>query len=226
MTSMRYAIYFMPCTSNRLWTFGSAVLGYDASTGQAVAHPAPELPLPEWTADPRRYGFHATLKAPFGLREEEAEAGLLQAAGEFARRQRAFEVPACHIAALGRFIALVPSARCEPLHALADACVIDFDRFRAPLSATDRARRLAQPLGPRLEAQLERWGYPYVFDDFQFHMTLSGPLPEADRVRFLAMLQALYAPLAGPLAVGGIAVFRQADREARFAVLERFGFGL
>ena len=226
---MRYAIYFMPDANSLLWQTGSRVLGYDAVSGEDRPfpdHPAlAARPLADWTAAPRHYGFHATLKAPFVLREGATEAGLLAAAREFAARQMAFALPSLEVAALGRFIALVPAARSEPLQALADACVVDFDPFRAATTAADRARRLAHPLGARLEAQLDRWGYPYVFDDFKFHMTLSGPLPDDGRAVFLAALRAIYARIAAPLPIDAIAVFRQLDREARFTVLERLPFG-
>ena len=226
---MRYAIYFMPEAKSALWEAGSSILGYDASAGGDRPFPDhPALaghPLADWTAAPRRYGFHATLKAPFVLREGATEAALLAAAREFAARQMAFTLPSLEVAALGRFVALVPAARSEPLQALADASVVDFDPFRAPMTAADRARRLAHPLGERLEAQLDRWGYPYVFDDFTFHMTLSGPLPDAARAAFQAALQNIHARIAAPLRIDAVAVFRQADRDARFTVLERCAFG-
>ena len=226
---MRYAIYFMPEEKSALWEAGSSILGYDAVCGKDRPFPAhPALagrPLADWTAEPRRYGFHATLKAPFALRDGATEAGLLAAAREFASRQMAFTLPSLKVAALGRFIALIPADDSEPLQALADACVVDFDPFRAPMTAADRALRLAQPLGERLAAQLDRWGYPYVFDDFTFHMTLSGPLEAEHRALFLAALRDIYARIAAPLRIDAVAVFQQADADARFTVLERCAFG-
>ena len=69
----RYAIYFAPHSGSLLARFGASLLGYDPATGAEVDapdHPAFHDPLSlGWTAAPRRYGFHATLKAPFHLAE-------------------------------------------------------------------------------------------------------------------------------------------------------------
>ena len=62
------------------------------------------------------------------------------------------------------------------LQALADACVEQLDRFRAPPSDAELARRRRASLTPRQDAMLVRWGYPYVFDTWFFHMTLTRRL--------------------------------------------------
>ena len=110
-----------------------------------------------------------------------------------------FEADALRVASIGAFVALT----------LADACVAAFDRFRAAPSAAERARRLQAPLTPRQIESLDRWGYPCVFADFRLHMTLSGPLREPERARFVAAMAALHAPIAAPLVVGAVALFRQ-----------------
>ena len=66
----RYAIYFAPRPRRALARFGAAWLGWDAEAG--ADRDGPELaglprPRAEIVATPRRYGFHATLKAPFRL---------------------------------------------------------------------------------------------------------------------------------------------------------------
>ena len=204
MTADRYAIYFAPDPETPLWRFGCSVLGCDAGTG--LDEPVPEalagLGL-DWraaTEEPRRYGFHATLKAPFRLAEGRCEEDLLAAAAAFAARRDAFEIPRLEPRALGRFIALVLAEPHAVLHALADDCVRDLDALRAPLTDTERARRGAAALPPRAAAYLERWGYPQILEDFRFHMTLTGPLPEAQRPAVLERAQALHAPLDAPVA--------------------------
>ena len=225
---MRYAIYFMPDIADPLWAFGCSVLGYDAASGQDVAFLDGEdfasLPMAEWTSDPRLYGFHATLKAPFELAQGCDAAGLLAAARRFAAGRRAFTLAPLALAKMGRFIALTPSQPSPALQVLADDCVRDFDGFRAPLNPLDRARRLRHSLPERQVQHLERWGYPYVLQDFTFHMTLSCGLGEPDRSHFHAMLVQAYAPLSRPLLVDAIAVFAQPDRTARFRLVERVAF--
>ena len=64
----RYAMYFAAGADSALSRFGAGLLGYDAHTGDEVPFPDVALRVaPDWhdiTADPRKYGFHATLKAP------------------------------------------------------------------------------------------------------------------------------------------------------------------
>src|SRR6266436_2078374 len=79
MTDPRYAIYFVPAPDTALYRFGAGALGYDCFTGADMAT-LDTLPVDagawrELTREPRRYGFHATLKAPFRLAEGRTEAG-------------------------------------------------------------------------------------------------------------------------------------------------------
>lgn len=225
---MRYAIYFLPGPSTALWQFGCHWLGFDSAVRADRPQPhvaglAPDE-LIEATAEPRRYGFHATLKPPFALAAGSAEAALLDAARSFAASRMSFQVPALEVRAIGRFLALVPACSSPGLSDLAAACVETFEPFRAPLTESDLARRLAKPLSPRQRGYLDAWGYPYVFDEFRFHMTLTGPLDDARRTRLHSELQSAYAAIAAPLAVDAIAVLRQPDRSSRFQLIERLAF--
>ena len=225
---MRYAIYFVRGFDTALWRFGCSAIGYDASSGDHVPlprHPAYDYPdAHTWVSEPARYGFHATLKAPFELADGSAEHDLCEAAASFARQRTAFLVPALTVRLIGQFLALVPSEPSSRLNELADNCVTVFEPFRAPLSANDLRRRLKAPLTPRQIKHLDRWGYPYVFDDFRFHMTLTGALDDAVSRQLKDVLDALYRSLAGPVPIDGIAIFRQDDRAGKFRVLERFQF--
>lgn len=225
----RYAIYYAPRADSALWTKACAWLGYDAWTGETLERPVltglTDLDLDALTADPRGYGFHATLKAPFELAGDRSEAELLAAAEQGAARLTPFEVPISPDA-LGRFLAFrlqQPSPEMQALHTLS---VRDFDLFRAPLSAADLARRRKAPLTPEQDARLLEWGYPYIFEDFRFHMTLTGAIREdAVGERVLAALRDHFALETGPHLFDGIAVFKQDERQARFRILERFSFG-
>jgi len=227
---MRHAIYFMPRPDTALWRFGSSIIGYDAVTGAAPATPPHAIfaktSIAAAMAEPRRYGFHATLKAPFRLGAERSEADLVAAVAEFSKARQPFAVAALKVATLGRFLALVPARPCAPLDTLAADCVRAFEPFRAPLDAHDRARRLAGSLTPRQIANLEAWGYPYVFDEFRFHMTLTGPLDEVEREHVRGALEELYDKIAAPLEIDAVAVAVQASREDRFRLLARCPFGV
>ena len=73
MTSAsRYALYLAPPPDSALWRFGCAALGRDAASGEDMHGYAPSGYATEaWraaSAEARRYGFHATLKAPLRLK--------------------------------------------------------------------------------------------------------------------------------------------------------------
>ncbi|GBD47685.1 DUF1045 domain-containing protein [Methylopila sp. Yamaguchi] len=230
MSDPRYAIYYAPPPESALWTFGCRVLGYDAATGA----PAPALgPLDvkpkrwaEMTAAPRRYGFHGTLKAPFRLSGTATEDDLVAAGRAFAQTQAPFPLPPLKVAALGSFVALVPEGKAPELARLSDACVEAFDRFRAAANAAERARRQEAPLTERQTSSLERWGYPYVFEDFRFHMTLTGALPEDDVAPTVEALARLYADHVGAAAteVNAVTLFVEENPAEGFRIVDRFVF--
>lgn len=224
----RYALYYAPDANTPLWQFGSSCLGYDAWRNRDVPHPQHPgfvgLDIEALTNEPRRYGFHATLKAPFELREERSEDDLLASAAAFASAKVAFELPALAVSALGGFVALTPPERSLRLHDLADEATRDFDDFRAPPSAADLERRLAQGLSDRQRRNLADFGYPYVFEDFRFHMTLTGSLDAGARDQVAAGLRDLYAPIDRPVAIDAITIFRQMTRTSRFTALKRLPF--
>jgi hypothetical protein len=151
--------------------------------------------------------------------------GLAAALALFASETTPLPPIAMHVASIGGFLAIVPREPSARLRRLADLAVERFDRFRASPSTADLARRRHMTLSPRQEEYLARWGYPYVFDEFRFHMTLTGRLPEADRARIGAHLTELLAPaLAVPVALG-LSLFEQPTRDVPFRLARRFPHG-
>jgi putative phosphonate metabolism protein len=208
----RQAIYFAPPAGSLLARFGAAWLGWDPEAGAEVAGLAVAgLPLGReaLVAAPRRYGFHATLKPPFRLAAGRDAAGLDAEAAALAAEHAPFELR-LGLGWLGGFLALVPAEEPSGLAALAAACVAALDGFRAPSGPEELARRRAAGLDPVEEANLVRWGYPWVLDRFRFHMTLTGPVPEADRAAVAAALAPLVAPLiAAPVPVAEVCRFAE-----------------
>ena len=173
------------------------------------------------TREPHRYGFHATLKAPFRLARPHTEADLLADALVLARVCTQIPIFQPAIELFGPFVAVASSALNIELYRLAESCVRHFDRFRAPLEAAEMERRVAGGLTARETENLIRWGYPYVFDDFHFHMTLTGTLAPNRREPILSELQRCFASYHGnrPVFVDRIAVLRQDSPDAHFALL-------
>jgi hypothetical protein len=131
--------------------------------------------------------------------------------------------PRLRLARISRFWALTPCAPCPPLDRLANTCVRALDRFRAPPPAAELARRRAAGLTWRQEVLLQHWGYPYVMDEFRFHMTLTMQLDDDEGARVGHMLGPLVEPLCGaPLAVAAVSLVRQEDRKSSFRLVGRY----
>ena len=222
----RYAIFYVPPAGSELFRFGSAVLGYDCYLGQAVARPTELSREPDrWeklTAEPRRYGFHATLKAPFYLKSACSETQLVSALNSFAGLGHAVPSFTPKLEMLSGFAALVPEAVSTDLNALAANCATIFDAFRAPMTAEERARRLASGLNHGQIQNLDRWGYPYLFSDFRFHMTLTGKVAVDQRDEVLGVLQRAFRPIGRGTSfpIEGISLVRQDSAAHSFRVID------
>lgn len=170
----RFAIYYLPDDPG-LAEFGASWLGWDVATGLPVAQP--EVPgIKSFTAAPRTYGFHGTLKPPFRLNEGMRVEMLAEAVAAFAQTNAPVVLEGLSMSRIGAFLALTPTGETSALGALAFAIVRDFDAYRKPAGATELERRRAAGLTPRQDDFLITWGYPYVGAEFRFHLTLTGKL--------------------------------------------------
>lgn len=228
---MRYAVYFSPPRDHDLTVAAAQWLGRDAFSG---------LPIPAtglgalgagaqayYTAAPRRYGFHGTLKAPFRLAGHARESELLQALGDFCATMTPVALPGLTIGLLGGFFALVPARESGRLNDLANRVVAGFDRFRAPLSDAELERRRPERLSRAELRNLYNWGYPYVFDAFRFHMTLTGHVEAHERDRVEIALRRHFGTLAEQgLSVDRLTLFVEREPGAPFEVHSVHQFGM
>ncbi|MFT5963133.1 MAG: hypothetical protein ACI8WM_003483 [Burkholderiaceae bacterium] len=221
---IRYAIYFAPARASLWWQAGCRWLGRDPEC--RISGLDATTPLRD---SARRYGFHATLKAPFRLAEGCDEAQLLARAGLFAAQQTALEVPLPSVRLLGNFLALQASSPVPQISALAQECVRHFEVLRAAPTADELARRGRVLLTARQQALLRQWGYPYTEEEFQFHMTLSDSFAEVEPAVAQAMTEeariVFAQAMAVPLVIDGIAIFREEGSGAALELVARFGFG-
>jgi putative phosphonate metabolism protein len=221
----RYAIYYAPDPGTDLDDFGSGLLGYDARTGADLPFPDDvTLIMPDWcelTRDPRKYGFHATLKPPMALAEGKTEAGLMAACEAFASAPRPVPLIEPIVGTIAGFIALIPARRSGELQQLAADVTRELDSFRAPLTPEDRARRNPEKLTPRQCEHLDRWGYPYVMEEFRFHMTLTGRLDAGRSGIAMPMLRDRFSRIGlERLAIDRIVLFSQREATSRFRIVK------
>jgi hypothetical protein len=173
--------------------------------------------------EPRHYGFHATLKAPFYLSTACTEAQLIDTFVCFGRSELFTPTIVPAVELLGGFAAILPRDPYPAIDALAAHCTTAFDAFRAPLSPQERARRMAAGLTSTQIENLERWGYPYTFSDFRFHMTLTGRIAADAQARTLVVLRRSFERRCGyqTIAVDRLALVKQDSPQANFRVLRQ-----
>lgn len=227
--AFRYALYVAPRPGDGLASFANSWLGRDAERGIDIAQPEYDglsrERLMGITAEPRRYGFHGTLKPPFRLASGATADTLIASVAEFARQRAPIIIPRLRLASLGGFLALVPVEPVAVLDLLAADCMRTFDNFCAPLDESELARRRKADLTARQDALLRRWGYPYVLDEFRFHLTLTGRLDEAERGHIYRVLEQLTSRFCvGPLKILDLVVFAEEEHGSPFRVLVRFPF--
>ncbi len=223
---MRVAVFFTPPPEHPLTREAAQWLGRDAFSGDEFPpQDTKEMAAAEiasLTAEPRRYGFHATLKPPFrlgeGCRLEDADETLHAVVDSSAP----VDLGRLAVNELGPFFALTPVAESREVDGLATEIVRRFDRLRAPPTADEIVRRRPERLSSRQRDNLRNWGYPFVFDDFRFHMTLTGPVPKARRATMRRILESRFTPLLDlPIVVDALALFVEPAPPGDFIVRRR-----
>jgi ribose 1,5-bisphosphokinase len=234
MESPRFAVYFSPPSHAEFAKLADAWLGRapippalsDTLRSENILADS----LHALTQHPRRYGFHATLKAPFHLKGATKVDELLAGVEQFAKTQASFLLPPLKVALLKDFLALVPSETSHSIDAIARRCVTEFDVFRQPLTTRQIAQRRQQNLSPRQDALLLKWGYPHVLDCYEFHLTLTDSLSSVN-ASFIARIRAaseqLFSDkLTSQVTFDAISVFEEPQPGADFRLILRAQFGL
>ena len=224
----RFAIYYAPSATSNLWERAAVWLGRDAKDGDLFSGPVAGIDrdrLLNFTQSANRYGFHATLKAPMVLAEDTTEAELRAALTAFAARHEPFELGKPHLASLDGFLALLVDDN-EQLQDFAAHVVEDFDAFRAPMNIKDREARVAKGLTDRQIELLDAYGYPYVFEEFRFHMTLSDRLGETESAEIDLAAHTWFGPvLEETLVLDRLSLFHEPDAGKPFQRVADFKLG-
>lgn len=221
----RYAVYYT--ATGALADFGASWLGWDVSTGQNRSHPVIDGLAADQvnaiTKAPRRYGFHATLKPPFRLNADTTESQLITDLTRLASDQSSVSLGGgLRLAILHGFPALIPSHPSVALTALASRLVRELDHHRQPLTSEDYARRNPDQLNDRQRAYLAQWGYPWVMEEFRFHMTLGGRLPASEHKPLMDTIHPILTPLLpDPHPIDAVTLVGE-DADGYFHQIERF----
>ena len=225
----RFAIYYAPSATSELWERAANWLGRDASDGDLFGGPVAGIDrdrLLNLTQSANRYGFHATIKAPMALVEDRSEADLRAALTQFASQHEPFSLGKLKLASLHGFLALIVDGQHERLQDFAAHVVEDFDPYRAPMSVKDRAARAGKGLSDRQIELLDAYGYPYVFEEFQFHMTLTDRLGDDDGQDLLKAATTWFSPvLEDEVVLDRLSLFHEPDAGKPFRRVADFKLG-
>lgn len=218
----RYAVYYAP-EPGGFADAAAAWLGWDAQSSQAVPQPAIALPRPlaDITAEPRKYGFHGTIKPPFRLADGVTARDLTQAVAALAATLRAVQMPGLRMVNLEGFLALIPHGDTAALEALAAEVVRALDPYRAALTEAETARRRPDRLTPRQRDLLAVYGYPFVMEEFRFHLTLSDPMGAEETVLTQAAAAHFDGLIPQPFRLSALCLFGE-DISGQFHLLHRY----
>ena len=219
----RHAIFACPPRDDPLTALAARWLGRHAWSGEATTQPS-VAGIGEATAFPRRYGFHATIVAPFrpapGVAARDVDARL----DAFCATEAPIPLP-LRVERLGAFLALVPAGPSAALDAMEARAVRHFHALRAEPGAEEIARRRPERLTARQREHLARWHYPYVLDEFRYHMTLTGPVPDGEAPGLREAIERHFpADILAAHALDGLARYDEPAPDSPFLVAHRAPF--
>ena len=215
----RFAVYYAPAQGSTLARAGARWLGWDADEARACPHPELGLDLAQITQTPRKYGMHGTLKPP--MRLSCPQATFFDAVETLAQELAPLDMGRFVLRPLDGFLALVTEGQSQALGDVAARVVSALDPFRAPLSQAELDRRRVAGLTPHQDALLQRWGYPYVMDEFRFHVTLTGRLEPKIMMDTLRAAHAWFDPaLEASQTLDALCIFGE-GKDGRFQQVRR-----
>ena len=225
---MRYAIYFAPTENDPLTLAAESWLGRSAYGRAVSAEPGDLDPSfhKNIVAFPLRYGFHATLRAPFHLNEGISEDLFIAHVDQAAQQIGAISIDRIVVGQLGAFFALVPGNHTQALRDWAQGIVEAIEPMRGPLAPGSLEKHRKKDLTDRQKELLLRWGYPYTEDEFNFHMTLTGPVPNDKQTMVSDHLTTRFAAFTNrSLALDRLVIFREVDPTAPFTIIHAAALG-
>ena len=179
----RVAIYFLPKKNSSLENFGKNLLGRDINKKKKISLTRRQKyfinrgftyfdELKDYCEQPAKYGFHATLKAPFRLKRNVKTKNFYDVISHIAAQHSRFKIKGLKIVYSKKFTFITSRKEIKSLINLENDLVKHLDTFRAELNKTEIKKRNPDSLTFKQNKYLKEWGYPFVLDQFKFHMTL------------------------------------------------------
>jgi len=214
MKFTRYGVYYT-APNGAFANAGADWLGWDIATGTNRVSPHARDVM-----TPRKYGFHGTIKPPFRI-SKGFEINKLQSDLEAICADEAyFSLDGLKVTQIGKFLALTPVGSATALAQLASRIVKELDPYRAPPKEAELVKRRRSKLTAAQEANLSAWGYPYVLDEFRFHMTLSGAIEETRLATLAAIAETTFADvLPDPFVIDAMTLCGEAEDGQFHAIL-------
>ncbi|WP_290919709.1 DUF1045 domain-containing protein [Halodesulfovibrio sp.] len=222
----RYAIYYTPPRNSLLESAGIHWLGRTPLRYGQIPKDIPEgffkQEYYQIIEAPRWYGFHGTIRAPFELAKNVTPEAFIKEISQICRNHAPFSFAGLSINCFGGFLALTPTAASPDLLKLHSDLTRRLDHLRPQLSRFDLKRHLDKKLSERQERLLRRFGYPFVLEEFKFHMTLTGTIEDRLRRSYKEKLESILNPyLTESIPVNEVTVFMQPDRKTPFVEYTR-----
>lgn len=175
---------------------GSSWLGWDTISGQPASQPETDsaVNIQKITEAPRKYGLHATIKAPFRLANNVTVLELEQQLKILCGAIKPVEFN-LKLSELSGFFALTPTVKNTELRKLHTKVVRELDYFRAQPTKEEIIKRRENQLTSEQDQNLIKWGYPYIFENFYFHITLTGKIPEDFRNKVKGKIENFFQPV-------------------------------
>jgi Protein of unknown function (DUF1045) len=227
----RYAVYFTPRANTQWALAGSRWLGRCIFSGKVFEAPVVEgvtaNEFKDAIQEPRRYGWHATLKAPFRLATNQqfaSEAALVDAMKDLVSSMQSFTLPPLRVGMMRNFVALRADGDQKRINAVARTCVTNLHYLVQGLDEQALVRRRKANLSPEQDRMLVQWGYPWVLEEFQFHLSLSGPVDGLNLETRAALLNAAQQHFAieEDCRFDQISLFCERSPNAPFELIESF----
>jgi len=217
----RYAVFWAPEPESRLARFGERWFSAPRETAATLGLVGDDVEAA--IAEPKRYGLHATMLAPFRLQQDKSLQALMVQLEGFASARSSVPLNPLRLDRIGSFLALVTTAREASIRSLHIQCMFALDSFRGPANAEEQHHRQSGTGESNQKLLLAQWGYAHVLHLFRFHVTLTGRLGDAAAAGFsTALAGEIEALNAEPLALDALCLFGDPGSGRPFELIRRF----